>query len=591
MEDELAKIEVDGKETEVEKGTTILEAAEKLGIEIPTLCYHKAFTPFGACRLCTVQITQNGRQKLVTSCNYKIEDSIKVQTSSERVLKGRRMIIELLLSRCPDVEVIKDLARKMGIGKMRFEAKNEDCILCGLCVRACEEAIGLSAISFVNRGINREISTPFYAISEDCIGCGACQFVCPTGSIKLEKFTNKEIRPLTSDFNMGLSGRGNVYLTFPQAVPNVPIVDPSNCIYHLRGTCKTCEKYCEPNAIDFDQKEETLELNVGAIIVATGFDLYDASQKGEYGYGKYKEVITGLEFERLVSASGPTEGKISIDGKEPKKVVFIQCVGSREKEGDHEYCSRVCCMYTAKHAHLVKEKIKDAEINIFYTDVRSYGKGYEEFINRVKDEGAIYRRRELDDPIEVTKNGDGLVVKAKGHPDLEADLVVLAPAIIPRKDALDVARKVSISQSPDGFYSEAHPKLRPVETLTDGVLLAGCCQGPKDIPDSVAQASGAASRAMAILSKNKVKMEAITAEVDEDACRGCGICIEVCPYGAIELKEIEKFGHIVTVALVNEVLCKGCGACSGTCLSQAIQQKGFTDQQLLSAISGVIRAA
>lgn len=359
-----------------------------------------------------------------------------------------------------------------------------------------------------------------------------------------------------------------------------------NC--NICSTCKQCAQACEAEAIDHEMSEEIIEFDVGAIIAATGFDLYDPSQKPEYGYGKYEGVITGLEFERLVSASGPTEGKILINGKEPRKVVFIQCVGSREQGGEREYCSRVCCMYTAKHAHLVKEKIKDAEINIFYTDVRSYGKGYEEFVNRVKDEGAQYLRRELDDPIEVTKNKQGLVVRAKGHPDLEADLVVLAAAIIPRKDALDLARKMNISQSPDGFYLEAHPKLRPVETLTEGVLLAGCCQGPKDIPDSVAQGSGAASRAMAILSKNKIKMEAITARADEDACRGCGLCVEVCPYGAIELKEVNKFGYLVQVASVNEVLCKGCGACSATCLSQAIQQKGFTDQQLLSAISGVI---
>ena len=588
MENELVQIEIDGQKIEVEKGTTILEAAEKLGIKIPTLCYHKAFTAYGACRLCTVEITRRGRKRLVTSCNYPIEDSIEVQTKSERVIRGRKMMLELLLARCPQVKVIQDLAQEMGIEKVRFEPKDDDCILCGLCVRACQEAIGSSAISFVNRGINREVSTAFHLKSEDCIGCGACQYVCPTGAIQLKTFTDEEIRPLTSPFNVDMSQRGNVYIAFPQGVPNVPVIDSSNCVYQLRGTCRTCQKLCEAQAIDFEQKDEILELDVGAIIIATGFDLYDPSQKPEYGYGKYEGVITGLEFERLVSASGPTEGKILINGKEPRKVVFIQCVGSREQGGEREYCSRVCCMYTAKHAHLVKEKIKDAEINIFYTDVRSYGKGYEEFVNRVKDEGAQYLRRELDDPIEVTKNKQGLVVRAKGHPDLEADLVVLAAAIIPKKDALDLARKMNISQSPDGFYLEAHPKLRPVETLTEGVLLAGCCQGPKDIPDSVAQASGAASRAMAILSKNKIKMEAITARADEDACRGCGLCVEVCPYGAIELKEVNKFGYLVQVASVNEVLCKGCGACSATCLSQAIQQKGFTDQQLLSAISGVI---
>ena len=350
--------------------------------------------------------------------------------------------------------------------------------------------------------------------------------------------------------------------------------------------CFECVRTCEADAINHDMKDEIKEVNVGAIIVATGFDMFDPLAKPEYGYGKFKNVITGLEFERMVSASGPTSGHIEINSKEPKKVVFIQCVGSRDKQ-TNEYCSRVCCMYTAKQAHLVKEKIPEAELIIYYTDVRAFGKGFEEFYNRVQGEDVIYMRRELDDPIEVTRKDTGLVVKAKGHPDVEADLVVLATGIIPREDTKELARLLNINQSADGFLLEAHPKLRPVDTFTDGIFLAGCCQSPKDVPDTVAQASGAASRVSDILSKKQLLIEATIANVNEDLCRACGFCVDACPYKAIELVETDRFGHIVKVARVNEALCKGCGSCSAACLNGAISHLGFTDGQILAAIKAL----
>jgi len=347
--------------------------------------------------------------------------------------------------------------------------------------------------------------------------------------------------------------------------------------------CFECVQACEADAIRHDMKPEIVDVNVGAIVVATGFDLFDAKEKPEYGYGKYKNVITGLEFERLVSASGPTSGHIEVNGKEPNKVVFIQCVGSRDKE-TNEYCSRVCCMYTAKQAHLVREKIPDSKLTIYYTDMRAFGKGFEEFYNRVQSEDVTYRRRELDDSIEVTTKDGKTVVKAKDHPDIEADLVVLATGIVPREDSKELARILNINQSADGFLLEAHPKLRPVDTFTDGIFLAGCCQSPKDVPDTVAQASGAASRACNILSKKQLLIEATIANVNEDLCRGCGICVEACPYKAIELKEVDRFGQKVLVANVNEALCKGCGSCSAACLNGAIGHLGFTDGQILAMI-------
>jgi len=350
--------------------------------------------------------------------------------------------------------------------------------------------------------------------------------------------------------------------------------------------CFECVQTCQAGAINHDAKPEIVDVKVGAIVVATGFDLFDPMAKPEYGYGKYKNVITGLEFERIVSASGPTNGHIEIKGKEPKNVVFIQCVGSRDKK-TNEYCSRVCCMYTAKQAHLVKEKIPESKLTIYYTDMRAFGKGFEEFYNRVKGEGITYRRRNLDDPIEITMKEGKTIVKAKGHPDVEADLVVLATGIIPREDSKELARMLNINQSSDGFLLEAHPKLRPVDTFTDGIFLAGCCQGPKDVPDTVAQASGAASRACDILSKKQLLIEATIANVNENLCRGCGICVEACPYKAIELKEVDRFGHKVLVATVNEALCKGCGSCSAACLNGAISHLGFTDSQILAMIKAL----
>jgi heterodisulfide reductase subunit A len=345
--------------------------------------------------------------------------------------------------------------------------------------------------------------------------------------------------------------------------------------------CYECVHTCEAGAINHDMKEETVELDVGAIVVATGFDLFDPLTKPEYGYGVCKNVITGLEFERLVSASGPTEGHIVIGGKEPKRVVFIQCVGSRDKKGN-EYCSRVCCMYTAKQAHMVRDKIPDADLTVYYTDVRAFGKGFEEFYNRVQGEGVNYRRRELDDPIKVENRGGKAVVKAKGHSDIEADLVVLATGLIPKQDAKEFSRIVNINQSYDGFYLEAHPKLRPVDTFTEGIFLAGCCQGPKDIPDAVAQASGAAVRASEPLAQGKVEVEAITSSIDEDLCSGCKVCEKLCPYSALEFDE--KAG----VMRVNDVMCKGCGSCASACPSGAISMRHFAIKQIVAQIDGIV---
>ena len=585
----MVKVEINGTEYEAEKGTTILELATENNIEIPTLCYHKALPPYGACRLCIVEpLWDDGKAKLATSCTLPVKEGLRVATDSERVKKNRKMTIELLLSRSPEEELLLDLAKEYGIEEPRFRKKDDNCIFCGLCIRMCER-MGRKAIDFMGRGADRELGTPYMDLSEVCMSCGACAYICPTTRFtrrKVERLSGNKPMIIPSDFNIGMEAKHAINIPFPQAVPKVPVIDKEMCVYYKTGNCQTCKEFCEAGAIVYDQEDELIDLDIGAIVVASGFDLFDPNKTPEYGYDKYTNVITGLEFERLVSASGPTEGHIEINGKAPKRVVFVQCVGSRDKEGN-TYCSRVCCMYTAKHAHLVGEKIPGADVTIYYTDIRAFGKGFEEFYNRAMAEGVDYRKRELDDPIEVVDNGGTVVVKAEGHPDIEADLVVLATAIEPRSDTPELSRILNIAQSGDGFFMEAHPKLKPLDTFTEGIYLAGCCQSPKDVPDTVAQASGAASRVCGILSKDSLKIEPLISSVDEAKCRGCGFCIEVCPYDAIDFTEVNRFGYIMDVAKVNEALCKGCGACSAACLSGAIQVKGFTDGQILVAIDAL----
>lgn len=343
---------------------------------------------------------------------------------------------------------------------------------------------------------------PRYVDVTKCRGCGLCAEACRLNG------------RVFSDFNAGIGKRAAIYVPFPQAVPLVYTVDPEACVYLTRGVCgKTfkCKDACPAGAIDLEQEEEIVGVNVGTIVVATGFDVFDARRKPEFGYGVYPEVITTLEFERLASASGPTAGKIALNGHLPRRIVFIQCVGSRDKSLGLPYCSRVCCMAVAKQAHLAHDRLPGAQITVFYMDVRAFGKGFEEFYDRVRHEGIVYRR---GNPSEITRSGrgDGVIVRAEdtllGEPiEVEADLVVLAVGILPRRDAENVAQMLNLKCDGDGFFQEDHPKLRTVESGVPGVFLAGCCQGPKDIPDTVAQAKAAASAAMILLAGARMPTE------------------------------------------------------------------------------------
>jgi heterodisulfide reductase subunit A len=334
---------------------------------------------------------------------------------------------------------------------------------------------------------------PRYVDITKCTACGDCVEACV-----LKK-------GVPSEFDMGMARRKAIYIPFPQAVPLKAVIDQTSCLFLSKGKCKkTCVQACNAAAIHFEQKEEMLELEVGSIIVATGFDPFDPKLKPEFGYGTYPNVLHGLELERLCSASGPTKGDIMIQGKKPKDVVFIHCVGSRDKTVGNEYCSRVCCMSTAKQAHLIRDRVPDARVTVLYMDMRAFGKGYEEFYERVQKEHVIYRRA---NPSEVYRKNGKLVVKGEdtllGEPfELEADLVVLAAGMTPRKEENFLRDMLRLEKSKDQFYSEA-PGLDPIVTAREGIFLAGCCQGPKDIPDTVAQASGAASLACALLAKGR----------------------------------------------------------------------------------------
>jgi heterodisulfide reductase subunit A len=414
-----------------------------------------------------------------------------------------------------------------------------------------------------------------YVNEELCTGCGVCQTKCP---FKVD-----------NEFEAGLGKRKAIYTPFPQAVPNVPVIDKENCAYFKTGKCRACEKFCEAKAIDFEQEDEIIEVEVGSIILATGFQVFDPTPIYEYGYGRLDNVITSLEFERMINSAGPTEGELLLkNGEAPQSVAIIHCVGSRD-EKYHEYCSRVCCMHSMKFAHLIKEHT-EAEVYEFYIDIRSFGKGYEEFYNRILEEGTTFirgRPAEITNVAETPEEEGKLVVQfedtlAGKQRRLPVEMVVLSCALEPQPDAEAINRLFNISCSGDGFFLEKHPKLEPVSTMTDGIFLAGCCQGPKDIPDTVAQASAAAAEALSIISRGRVEVEAATAVIDERICSGCQACKEICPYSAIEY-DAEK-----NVCRINKALCKACGACVAACFSDAISLEHFTNEQIVAEMEGAL---
>lgn len=422
-----------------------------------------------------------------------------------------------------------------------------------------------------------------------CTGCGLCTTKCPT-------------KKIPSEFNEGLGFRTAIYVPFPQAVPNKPVIDKLNCQYYLKGKCKVCEKVCPTGAIRFDQEDELVELEVGAVVVATGFNVMTTSEFSEYGYGKYPDVITGLQFERLASASGPTLGEIRrpSDGKIPEKIVFIACAGSRDPAKGKPYCSKICCMYTAKHAMLYQHKVHHGESYVFYMDIRAAGKNYDEFTRRaIVEDKANYLRGRVS---KVYEENGKLIVKGvdtllNARPvEIEADMVVLASAGVANPGSEELAQKMHISYDAYNFFSEAHPKLKPVETNTAGIYLAGACQAPKDIPETVSQASGAAAKVAILFSQNELSREPVVAVVNRSApplystCVGCFMCATACPYNAIGEEEIkDRKGNVIKkVAKVNPGLCQGCGTCVAFCRSKSIDLDGYTNEQMYSEVMALL---
>lgn len=411
-----------------------------------------------------------------------------------------------------------------------------------------------------------------YVNSEKCIGCGVCEEKCPTENVP-------------DKFNVEMDEHSAIYRPFPQAVPSVPVIDPDHCQNIQKGKCGVCEKVCPKDAIEFEDEGEETSVEVGAIIAATGYQEMDPSVYTEYGVEKYEDVITGLQFERLVSSTGPTGGEIKrpSDGREPEKIVFVQCVGSRDESKGHEYCSGICCMYTAKHALLYKKHVPDGQAYVSYIDIRAPGKRYDEFTRRaIEDEGVRYLRGRVG---QIKKKDDKYRVYTEdslaGNPvSIDADMVVLASAVEPRDDAESLAQKLGIPYDQDGFFSEAHPKLRPVETTTAGIFIAGACEGPKDIPTSVQQGSGAASKVHSLFSKENLSKQPNIASTDPTRCSGCFDCSEVCNYDAIEKTEFAG----KEVADIVEGKCQGCGVCASTCRNGAIDVFGFRDDELLEEI-------
>jgi heterodisulfide reductase subunit A len=422
-----------------------------------------------------------------------------------------------------------------------------------------------------------------------CTGCGMCTTKCP-------------VKKIPSEFNEGLGKRTAIYVPFPQAVPNKPVIDRKNCTYYIKGKCKVCEIVCPTGAIRFDQEDEIVEKEIGAIVIATGFAVKQPDFFPEYGYGKYADVITGLQFERLASASGPTLGEIRrpSDGKVPEKIVFLACAGSRDPAKGIPYCSKICCMYIAKHAMLYQHKVHGGKSYVFYMDIRAGGKQYEEFVRRaIEDDGVNYIRGRVSKIYE--KNGKlivcGVDTLLNAMPvEIEADMVVLATAGVANEGAEELAQKLHISYDPYKFFAEAHPKLKPVETNTAGIFLAGACQAPRDIPESVAMASGAAVKVAGLFSQDELTREPIIAVVNRQAppvyssCVGCFLCVSACPYQAIEREEIKnRSGEVIkSVAKVNPGLCQGCGTCVAFCRTKSIDIQGYTHEQMYTEVMALL---
>lgn len=495
-------LRINDQAVEVPEGTSLLDAAERIGVKIPTLCHHKALLPYGACRLCLVEVAAPGRPVSVqASCQYPALDGLVVRTDTPRVVRARKVVAELLLARCPDAPAVQKVAASLGVTGTRITVKRDDCIYCGLCVRMCEERMGRAAVGFSGRGPRRKVEPPYGKHNDACWTCRACDFICPTQRLVSPTTSAVPSVPIPAEFDLGLANRPAISIMYPQMVPNRPAIDPESCIHLKYGGCGVCQEVCGVKAIKLDDVDRTVELQVGAIVLAPGYDLFDARQRKDLGYGRFPNVVTSAEFERILSASGPYGGHVARPGdrKPPARIAFIQCVGSRDAERD--YCSSVCCMYATKEALIAKEHLGgDVQTDIFFMDVRAFGKCFEAYYQRAREQGVNYIRSRPPVIEELPGTGD-LRVKYLTDDDVLAsrdyDLVVLSVGVTPPASAKALAATFGIELDRFGFCKTS--RLTPFETTRDGVFACGPFTEPKDIPETVMQASAAASRVLAML--------------------------------------------------------------------------------------------
>ena len=582
---------LNGKTVQGEEGQYILQVAEKFGVDIPTLCHHKALEPAGMCRLCTVELFDGRRTRYVTACNYPIWEGMQVNTDSEGVHQGRKLIVELLLARCPDVPLLQEMAEQYGIQESRFEKENDTCILCGLCVRTCEK-MGANAISLTGRGVDMKVDTPFHLQTEACIACGACASVCPTGHITLDKIKQQhtllETEPIPSEYDVGLQGRKPVYVPYPQAVPNTPAIDRSKCIHFKTGGCKICVDFCGVDAIDHSMQDEIIELNVGSIILAPGFEPFDPSKFDTYNYTKHPNVITSMEMERILSASGPTGGHLvrPSDHHEPKKIAWFQCVGSRDlNRCDNSHCSSVCCMYAIKEAVIAKEHAgDDLDCAIFFMDMRTHGKEFERFYDNAREKQGVRFLRSRVHSIDPQRGNDDLSVRyvdESGELQLETfDMIVLSVGLQTSPETVELAERLGLELTAGNFCKT--DTFDPVATSKKGIYVCGAFQGPKDIPQAVIDASAAAAAAGEILSSARNSETKIPEVIPETnitnerprvgvfVCR-CGINIA----GVVDVPSVAEYAKTLPYVEYTSDNLYSCSQDTQETMSQIIKQKNL----------------
>jgi len=492
---------LNGKEVQGQEGEYLLQVAERYGVDIPTLCHHNALEPAGMCRLCTVEMHYGGKVRYVTACNYPIWEGMEIKTDTQTVHEGRKLIVELLLARCPDVPILQKLSKEYGIEAPRFKTEDDTCILCGLCTRICER-MGNRAITLTGRGLDMKVDTPFHIQTHACISCGACAMVCPTGHITKEKIeahiSKYQLMPIPSEYETGLVGRKPVYVPYAQAVPNTPVIDRDRCVHFKTGGCKICSEVCGVNAIDYTQEDEIVELDVGSIIIAPGSQAFDPAVHDTFGYTKSPNVVTSLEFERILSASGPYGGHLvrPSDGKEPEKIAWLQCIGSRDEHlGAQGYCSGVCCTYAIKEAMLAKEHSKkDLDTAVFYIDMRTHGKDFERYYNRAKEQmGVRFIKSKITHVTPNDETGMQVIryVDESGRKIDEAfDIVVLSVGLMVSPRGVELAKRLGVEL--DHYNFARTNSFEPVQSSVPGIYVSGAFESPKDIPASVIDSSATA---------------------------------------------------------------------------------------------------